>query len=154
MWNANPVYDNNGNLLGSATGNDITAELLEGASPGSLAPIPSSICYVNQGFFYGPGFTGFVTIPGTTGGVTVDYAVEVWSTAAGSFATAQKAPGSYWGESAVNTYRLGPLGVNPIAPPPLDFASFNANLTTPEPATLGLGAMGAGALLLRNRRRN
>jgi len=148
MSNANPIYDDTGNLLGSATGNQLTAELLEGASPSSLAPIPSSTCYVNQGYFYGPGLGGIVTIAGAQSNTFVDYAVEVWSTAAGSYANAQTTPGSYWGESAVNSYDMGPLGSLPIAPPPLNFASFNANLTTPEPATVALGAMSAGAMLL------
>ncbi len=95
MDNANPVYDNTAYLLGPATGNEVTAEVLEGASPRSLAPVPSSICYVNQGFFYGPGLAGFVTIPGAPRDFPVDYAVEVWSTAAGGYASAQKTPGSY-----------------------------------------------------------
>jgi len=153
MLNANQIYDDNGNPLGSATGTDVTVELLVGSSPSSLAPVPSSICYMNQGYFYGPGF-GLVTISGARATSVVDYAVEVWSTAAGSYANAQKVSGSRWGESAVNIIELGSAGSPPFVGY-LNFASFNANLTTPEPATIALGAFGAGALLLMpTRRRN
>jgi hypothetical protein len=154
MGNMNPIYDNVGNLLDSATGDGITVELLGGASPSSLTPIPSSTCYMNQGYFYGPGLTGLITICGAPMASSIDYAVEISSTAAGSYAGAQRSAGSYWGESDVNTCLLGYAGRRPINPPPLSFASFNANLTTPEPATIALGAMGAGALLLLRGRKH
>ena len=117
MGNMNPIYDDVGTLLGPATGNNITVELLAGTSPSSLTPVPSSICYINQCYFYGPGLTGEITISGAPMASSIDYAVEIWSTAAGSYASAQKAAGSYWGESSVSTYLLGFVGVTPLLPP-------------------------------------
>jgi uncharacterized protein (TIGR03382 family) len=154
MSNNNPINDNTGAPIGSASGTDITVELLEGATASTLAPVASSINNVNQGYFYGPG-TGVITISGAAAGTVVDYAIEVWSTSAGSYAAAQTKAGSLWGESAVNTYTLGG-GSPPVAPSPLNFASFNASLTPtvgPEPTTIALGAMSAGALLLFRRRK-
>jgi len=151
--NANPINDNTGAPIGSASGTDITVELLEGSSASTLAPIASSINNVNQGYFYGPGATGIISISGVAAGTVVSYAVEVWSTSAGSYAAAQTKAGSLWGESAVGTYTLAG-GSPPVAPSPLGFATFNATLTTvPEPTTIALGAMGAGALLLFRRRK-
>jgi hypothetical protein len=146
MSNSNSIFDNVGKPLGSAAGNDISVELLAGVNPASLAPIPSSICYVNQGYFYGPG-TGIVTLSGLPAGTTIAYAVEVWSTSAGSYANAQRGPGALWCESSVNTYILGgynPVaGSPPVAPSPLNFATFDATLlvAVPEPATFALGFM-------------
>jgi hypothetical protein len=159
MSNANAINDNTGAGIGSAAGTDITVELLEGAAGtalSALTPVAASINNVNQGYFYGPGTTGIIAISGAAAGTTIAYAVEVWSTAAGSYAAAQTVKGSLWGESALGTYTLGG-GSPPVAPSPLGFASFNANLTpgqvTPEPTTIALGALGAGALLLFRRRK-
>jgi len=147
-----------GQPLGPASGTTFEEELAVGTTATSLSEIAGSISPINQGYFYGPGATGVITLPASDGapGATVFYDVEVWdSSKFASYALASKSPGAEVGLSAVNQYTT-PSG-SPAPPPgPLNFASFSTTLVpvpSPEPTTLALGALGLGSVLLFRRRK-
>jgi hypothetical protein len=145
-----------GQPLGPASGTTFEEELAVGTTATSLTEIAGSISPINQGYFYGPGATGVITLPTADGapGATVFYDVEVWdSSKFASYAIASTTKGAEVGLSAVNSY-VTPSG-SPAPPPgPLAFASFTtAIVNTPEPATLALGALGLGSVLLFRRRK-
>ncbi len=127
-------------------GSGFTVGLYDGATlvPGSLTTFISGA----PGFF-NPVFD--LPIPGRAPGSTPSLTVKVWETSAGSFAAALTR-----GEQTFTAKPLG--GANPTPPPPAFFTPTMTGFTgfavtvVPEPATIALGAIGIGALLLRRRK--
>jgi len=159
--NNNQINDNTGAAAGPATGGNFEAEVVIGLTSSAVNQfITASINPMNGGYFNGPG-SGIVTFDGTAGtptiaaGTPVFYQVAVWNATSANltFAQAEVLKGGLWGLSAVNSYTLG--GNPPAAAPgSLNFSTFNMTLNpVPEPATLALGAMGLGSLLLFRRRK-
>jgi hypothetical protein len=163
--NNNQINDNTGAAAGPNTGGNFEAEIVIGTTASAVNQfIAASINPMNGGYFNGPG-SGIVTLDGTQGtptiapGTGIFYQVAVWSTTTSgglsglSFAQAEAAPKGLWGLSTVNPYTLGGNPPN-AAPGSLNFATFGMTLNpAPEPATLALGAMGLGSLLLFRRRK-
>lgn len=103
--------------------------------------------------FWNPGATFIRNLPGTVGNQSVNLIVRAWESATGStFETATGKKNS----SIAFAYTTGgdPGNGNPAttAGAMTGFQSFNL-LPVPEPTTLALGALGAGALLVRRIRR-
>lgn len=156
--NNNQINSVKGGALGPASGTTFEEEIAVGTSAsGPLTEIAGSISPINQGFFFGPGSSGIITLPASDGvaGATVFYDVEVWdSSKFASYSLASKSPGAEVGVSTVNSYATGGGGAPPAPAGPLNFNSFTTTLVpSPEPATLALGAMGIGSVLLFRRRK-
>jgi len=158
--NNNPIFDSNGTtLLGPASGTTFVEEVVL-VSGGTVGPVASTISPINQGYFYGPGSSGIVNLPGVAAGAGVTLQVEVWdSTKFTSYAAAAATPGADVGITPVFSYSPGNNSSSPPgAAPALSFGTAANGLTTsivpnvPEPTTLALGAMGLGALLIRRRK--
>jgi len=153
--NNNQINSVKGGALGPASGTTFEEEIAVGTSAsGPLTEIAGSISPINQGFFFGPGSSGIITLPAADGaaGATVFYDVEVWDSSKFASYTAAKVGNGEVGLSAVNSYATGGSGTPPGAPPPLNFASFTTTVA-PEPTTLALGALGLGSVLLFRRRK-
>lgn len=84
-----------------------------------------------------------ITVPGVASGGTANFRVQVWDTLGGSFDGAKIARGQIDFSGKVGG------GVNP--PENTVFDGFNL-VAVPEPSTIALGLIGAGALLLRRRK--
>jgi hypothetical protein len=107
----------------------------------------SSAASLSAGYYNGDG-SGTVSTsfaPGTS----VVVALKAWKGTAGStFANATVS-----GASSLITIALGGVGSPPSLPTPITtMANFNLTTVGPEPATIALGLMGAGALFIRRRK--
>jgi hypothetical protein len=94
-----------------------------------------------------------ITLSGILGGQQATFRTRVWDNVSGSFATASGS-GTY-GESPDFTMTVGgdPGGGGaPLPSAPTQFGEFTL-VTVPEPSTIAFGLLGAGALLLRRRRK-
>ena len=150
--NFNPVSDAGGSpALGSA----FEAELYAGPVGGSLSAISASITpFLDSapGFFFN---STDVAIPGVATGASADAIVKVWKISDGSsYEVASAKPGAHSGASAKFTI-TGLGGGSPPLPGASmgGMASFSLTVNpVPEPSTIALGLIGAGALLLRRRK--
>lgn len=98
------------------------------------------------GYYNGDG-SGSVTVPGQAGGATVVLQLRAWKNSSGStYATA-----GINGASALVSVVLGNAG-SPATLPVSITTMPNFAVAGPEPATMALGLMGAGALFLRRRK--
>lgn len=105
-----------------------------------------AVSYSGNGIFLG----GTQTIANQTGTVTLQ--VRAWRASDGAtYAAAAATPGAHIG--AGNLIQLA-LSNGANAPQPMvGLQSFNlSTVNTPEPATIALGLMGAGALFIRRRK--
>lgn len=136
------------------------AELLGGASAGSLVPI-ASVAF-NSGGGAGYFLGGSQVIPGVPGGSVAFIQVRAWSTAAGAdfaaaLAAGQAGTANAYGQSTVFSVTTG----NPLAQPPgtpatlvgLTSFSLNPGVIVPEPSTFVLAGLGVASLLLFRRRK-
>ncbi|MBU6399353.1 MAG: PEP-CTERM sorting domain-containing protein [Verrucomicrobia bacterium] len=152
--NSNPINDADGVTGLSAP---FQAELYAGTSASSLTPITSSITpFIGGGFFFN---ANTVTVPGIAGGANAFLAIAVWNPADGStFEAASLKAGAHVGSDLANPFQLalGGAGTPPSAPAviPSSVAGFNLSIVqaVPEPTTIALGLLGAGALFLRRRK--
>jgi hypothetical protein len=147
-----PIFLSNGSTRLAGAG--FMAELLAGASAGSLSPVASAPFQSGGGAGYFAG--GTQIIPGVVGGGTAFIQIRAWSTAAGATYAAAVASGlgDAWGASSVFSVVTG----NPSATPPgtpailVGLQSFNLN-PIPEPSTFALAGLGIASLLLFRRRK-
>jgi len=160
----------NGNF---GNGNNFTVQLEAlGSSGTSTSVAPSSLLPVSQytstinttasgaGQWRPPTIVGDPGIPGAGGTApTADFAVACWYNGGGtitSLAAAQTTPGGTWGESAevVNFALTAPSS---ITGQPQGFnndenaVSFRLT-SVPEPSSIALGVMAAGAFIARRRK--
>jgi len=99
----------------------------------------------NAGYFFG----GHAVVSGQTGTVTLQ--VRAWRASDGaSWAAASGVNGAHVGQGNLIQFALG---ASPAADPPLvGIQAFSLTTVGPEPATIALGLMGAGALFIRRRK--
>jgi hypothetical protein len=137
---------------GSAPGAGYTAQLfLASGSPDQwLALTPATVFRtdVPAASFYvvDPGTP--VTVPGFAPQSTAPLVLRAWDTASGSYASAVLSGTS--GESAIANIVLGG---GTLPPTNLEGLQGFQMVTVPEPSTIAFGLLGAGALLLRRRRK-
>jgi hypothetical protein len=108
----------------------------------------SAVTYSGSGYFLG----GTQTLNGQTGTITLQ--VRAWRASDGAtWAAASATSGAHVGSGNLITFQLGNVGSPPTSPANLaGLQSFNLAVVGPEPATMALGLMGAGALFLRRRK--
>jgi len=160
----NPIFDVGG---AKASGSGIVASLywsataggtyvpFTTASGGAVAPFP----FLTGGGagFWDSGANGTVYALGQSG-ATVFVVERAWNASANNFLTASTPSttvGNKSGSSTPFSVVLGGGGSPPAVPVDLSgIASFTLTATpvVPEPSTIALGLLGAGALLLRRRK--
>lgn len=109
----------------------------------------SAINYSGSGYFLG----GTQTLNGQNGVISLQ--VRAWRASDGAtWAIASSTPGAHVGSANVLSFQLGNEGSPATAPANLvGIQSFNLGIVGgPEPATIALGLMGAGALFIRRRK--
>jgi len=135
------------------SGAGFTAELLAGASAGSLATVASTgfLSGAGAGYFSG----GTVTLASIAPGATGFFQVRIFSASSGSFAAAQAANlANTWAASSVFSVVTGGAGTPPSTPSALaGLTSLTLNSGVPEPSSLALAGLGAAALLVFRRRK-
>ncbi len=111
--------------------------------PNSLVSGGQAVSFTANGYFFG----GTQTINSQTGTVTLQ--VRAWRASDGAtWAAAAGTIGAHVGQGNLIQVALG-TGAATV-PNMVGLQSFN--LLTPEPATIALGLMGAGALFIRRRK--
>jgi len=155
----NQIFDVNGTT--ALSGSSFLAQLAYGtvgANPSTFTAIGNPAPFLTGGGagFWDPTGQGIVTATGAAGGSQVAVVVRAWTAASGSFTAATTAAGAKWGVSSPLTITLGnPSGTPPTTPADISgIASFHLtqNASVPEPSTIALGLLGAGALALRRRK--
>jgi len=128
--------------------------VLGGASASSLSPIVT-LTGATAPFNYGGGIFGdstgaSYTVPGVAGSGIATLEVEAWTGNFSSYAAAVTGGGSYGEVTFQNA--TGGGGVPQALP--VDLVGMPALiLTTPEPSTIALGALGTAALVFFRRRK-
>lgn len=111
----------------------------------------SSPSFAGGGVFFG----GSQVINGVSGGTTVTLQVRAWRVSDGTTwaNAAASGPGAHVGQGNLIQLQLADSTATPQPTPPNMVGLQSFNLTTgPEPATIALGLMGAGALFIRRRK--
>jgi len=146
-----PMFMSDGTTKISGAG--FTAELLAGASAGSLASVATTGFLTGGGAGYFSG--GTVTIGTVAPGANAFLQVRIFSASSGSFAQAQAANlANTWAQSSVFSVATGGAGSPPSTPSPLTgLTSLSLNGAVPEPSSLALAGLGAAALLVFRRRK-
>jgi len=158
-----PIWANGSSTVGAGTlPGGVTVGLFEA---GGTVPLVTSLMRTDT-----PGNAAFfatATQTATTSqgaGTTPQLFVRAWTTSSGGFAAARTTPGAQWGEWSFTSQPLGgtPAGGGlPVPTPGMTGwgpgtvnGGFALELTpVPEPATVALGVLGVGALLLARRRK-
>lgn len=133
--------------------NGYYGQLLGGTTAGSLSAIGSPALF-GAGPAAGIINSGSFGITGTNPGDTYYYALAAWSSSAGATYAAALAAGAVTDSRVVGTpvqVTLGGTGPGGVFPVPTA-NGFNNFSLVPEPSTIVLGLLGAGALLLRRRK--
>lgn len=129
------------------------AQLYVGASASSLAAVGSPVPF-RTGGAAGYVTSSTVTVGGIAGGGAASVAMRAWDASTGATYDAATTRGS----SAVLSLTLGGGGSPPGLPTNLDglvgfsLAGAGPGPAVPEPSTVALGLLGAGALFLRRRK--
>ena len=142
-------------------GPDWTAQLLIVGANDALTPLTPTSIFNKAGTgsaaiasqFWAP---QSVTIPGHFAGETLNFVVQAWPTAYGSYEGAIAGVAG-WGRSDIFPAVLGGASQDPNLPPAtpanlLNLKSFTVGII-PEPSTLTLGLLGAAVLVVCRRRR-
>jgi hypothetical protein len=161
-----PVFDVGGvNRLDSSMGNFV-AQLYWAAGSGAAESTLNAVTDPAAPFRApgaGAGFWNAAAnspdnnrVVGVAVGANVSLQVRVWNTTDGAtFALASVKPGAKVGKSNIITVAAGDPGVAPATPTPAlmnGLNSFTLTTVVPEPSTIALSLLGAGALLLRRRK--
>lgn len=153
---ANPVRLLDGTLVPrAAAGGTYFAELLSALDGADFATasrqgVTTTFNSPTAGVFLGGGRT----VPTTANGGFGQFMVRVWDTRGGAtFDLARQSTGGFqYGDSGVfRVDTADPTTVPPATPVALGMPAFN--LIVPEPSVIGLGLLGASALLLLRRRK-
>jgi len=150
----NPIFDSNGTTALSGSG--FLAQLAfgtVGGDPSTFTAIGNPAPFLTGGGagFWDPTGQAIVTTTGSAGGSSIAVVERAWKATFASYSAA-KAAGTGWGQSAPITITSGnPAGSPPTTPADISgISSFKLNV--PEPSTIALGLLGAGALALRRRK--
>lgn len=148
-----PITDVDGTT--KLQGTDFSAMLYAGPTGGSLAAVGAAQPFdTGNRAGYWSNKESTRTIPTVTPGNPADVQVYVWESKYADLAAAQAAGGK-WGMSTKFTVpKTGGSGVPPEVPQPmLGITSFSLQQTViPEPTTIALGLLGAGAMMFRRRK--
>ena len=137
------------------TGTNLSAVLLYGTSPSSLAahtvPARFRVTTTTQPGTWNGGVRTLNGIPNTPG-TQVSMQVAVYDNVRWASYAAALAGGGILGTSTIFTYTVP---TPPLGPTSLDMANFPVNGFTivPEPSVIGLGFIGAAALFMLRRRK-
>jgi|GEM_PF-5729665 len=122
---------------------------LSSTDPTTFTIIPgTTITTFTQGYIFG-GPT--ITVPGAVGGSTLNYQVRAWQNSSGASWETATVRGNSAGIVTVSLSNPNATPTPTLAPDLSGFTSF-ALAAVPEPTTIALGILGAGALLLRRRK--
>ncbi|MGZ4961474.1 MAG: PEP-CTERM sorting domain-containing protein [Limisphaerales bacterium] len=141
-----PIKDSDGTtLLNSSYKADYYYGPAGTIDPSALVSGGQAVSFSGNGIFLG----GTQIINGQTGTVTLQ--VRAWRASDGAtWAAAAVAPNPHCGEGNLIQVALG-TGAATV-PNMVGLQSFSLFTTGPEPATIALGLMGAGALFIRRRK--
>jgi hypothetical protein len=137
-------------------GPDWSAQLVLVGANGSLTPLTPISTFAKAGTGNAAAASQYwaaqtVTIPGHFSGESLNFRVQAWKTAQGTYDTATSR-----GQSADFAAVLGGASSDPNTPPATPANLINLKQFTvtdvPEPTVLALGVLGASALLLRRRK--
>jgi len=145
-WGSAPVKNVDGSNLSGA---GFMTQLWAGTSAASLAPVGTATAFLTgggAGFFNG----GTVTIPTVAPGTAGFFQVRAWDVSKGSTYDLALASGSGYGFSNIINVNTGGAGTPPGTPGAL--VGLQGFSLVPEPSTIALLALGAGALLFRRRK--
>ena len=135
------------------SGAGFMAQLYAGASASSLAAVGSPVPF-RTGAAAGYVASSTLTVAGIAGGANASVAMRAWDASTGATYEAATVKGS----SAVLSIVLGGAGSPPSLPADLTgLTGFSLSGSAPggnvpEPSTIALGILGAGALFLRRRK--
>jgi hypothetical protein len=139
------IWQDSAKTVGAASGGvNLTAQLFlnTGGTLTALTPATSFFTDAGSEFLLQP---VDITVPGVASGGTADFVVQVWQTSFNSYQAA--VDGNGWrGQSDLFNNKVG----GGTLPP--ENTVFNGFVLVPEPSTIALGLIGAGALLLRRRK--
>lgn len=146
-----PVFNTDGTT--KLSGADYLAQLYAGTTAGSLTAVGSAAPFKANGYFN----AGAVVVPGIAGAATAILQVRAWAAADGATYEAAVAAGKAAGMSETFGVALGnPGGAPPTVPADMvglkSFSLSGGGGPIPEPTTIALGALAAGALLLFRRK--
>lgn len=148
---ANPIFNTDGTTGLSGTG-FMTQLYWAPSATGTYTAIGNPVSFFTGGGagFWNPGNQGVLTVTGQPGGTVVSVVARAWDVATGATYDAASSKGA----SAPLTITLGGAGAPPSLPADLSgLAGFKlTGAAVPEPSTIALGLLGAGALLLRRRK--
>jgi hypothetical protein len=146
-------YDSNNPIFHGAAGTRLPVagsfvQMLGGPVGGTLQVLSSGglnmFTLTEPGFFDG----GFAVVPGVAESGTGSFQIRAWTGGAASYDAAI--------EKGASTVYSNATGTNPALPaPPVPAANTGAPsfvVAVPEPSTVILGLLGAGALLFRRRK--
>ncbi|MGZ4961475.1 MAG: PEP-CTERM sorting domain-containing protein [Limisphaerales bacterium] len=142
-----PVKETDGTTLLSG-GGAYKADYYWGAAgvsdPTTLVSGGQAVSFSGNGIFLG----GTQIISGQTGTVTLQ--VRAWRASDGATWAAAQVPGAHAGQGNLIQVALG-TGAATV-PNMVGLQGFNLQVVGPEPATMALALMGAGALFIRRRK--
>jgi hypothetical protein len=150
-----PVYHDFVGSSSKVSGSGYTAQLFAGtqgtaeSSLGANTPLSSFRSGGAAGYWIGTN----VTVSGVAGGQTATLQVRVWDNLGGVITT--------WDQAVANNVKRGVSSLFDVTlggggnPPslPADMVGLQSFAIVPEPSTIALGLMGAGAFLMRRKRR-
>lgn len=152
-------WDNDFPILGIPAGQTAYVQLLGGASGSALAPVVSTTDKATSIFAVDPDGhfdAGVGIVPGLTGAGNAQYQLQAWAGAAGStYASASLKGQTAVFSGAANAWNDAASPAVPAVGAPLALSAsvtLSSGTVIPEPSTIALGVIGAGALLLIRRR--
>lgn len=152
-------WDNDFPILGIPAGQTAFVQLLGGKPGSTLAPVVSTGDKTTSIFQVDPDGhfdAGVGIVPGLTGAGPADFQLNAWTGAAGSTYDTATLKGTSKFSGQANAWNDAAVPAVPAVGAPLALSAASSVTlgggTIPEPSTIALGILGAGALLMIRRR--